>query len=201
MIALEPIGRNTAPAAAVAALILQERSPDTLMLLAASDHAIDDVPALLAVVELGARAAAMGRLVTFGIKPTRAETGYGYIRRGRELPEVKGTYSVERFVEKPDRAKAETFLASGEYLWNASLFLFSPSAYLEELNTHAPAVLEHASAALRQGRRDLDFLRLERGAFAACPSISIDYAVMEPTKKAAVIPTDIGWSDVGSWST
>jgi mannose-1-phosphate guanylyltransferase/mannose-6-phosphate isomerase len=200
-IVLEPVGRNTAPAAAAAALILAERVPDNLMLLAASDHAIDDVAGLLAAMRLGAGAAEAGRLVTFGIRPTRAETGYGYICRGSELSEAPGAYSVARFVEKPLRDAAEQFVASGNYLWNASLFLFSPAAYLQELNVHAPEVLERARLALEKGRRDLDFLRLDREIFSACPSISIDYAVMEHTTKAVVVPTDIGWSDVGSWST
>jgi mannose-1-phosphate guanylyltransferase/mannose-6-phosphate isomerase len=200
-IVLEPIGRNTAPAATVAALSLSERNPDSLILLAASDHAIDDVAGLLAAVEVGARAAEAGQLVTFGIKPTRAETGYGYICRGQALRDAPGVFSVARFVEKPNRDAAEKFVASGDYLWNASLFLFSPEAYLEELKKHAPEILEQAKNALLKGRRDLDFLRLDRESFSACPSISIDYAVMEHTRKAAVVPTDIGWSDVGSWST
>jgi mannose-1-phosphate guanylyltransferase/mannose-6-phosphate isomerase len=199
-IVLEPLGRNTAPAAAVAALTLQERSPDTLMLLAASDHVIDDVAALLEVVRLGAPAATAGRLVTFGIKPTRPETGYGYIRRGEELKGSPGVYAVQKFVEKPDRKTAERFLAGGDHLWNASLFLFSPEVYLKELGRHAPEILAKAQEALKRGRRDLDFVRLDRETFAACPAISIDYAVMEHTDKAAVVPADIGWSDVGSWS-
>ena len=200
-IVLEPQGRNTAPAAAVAALMLAERAPDGLMLLAASDHVIDDVPALHTAVRVGARAAGAGRLVTFGITPTRAETGYGYIRRGPALPGIDQAFGVTSFVEKPDRATAARFVDSGEYYWNASLFLFSPALYLEELAKHAPAVLAQARTALARGRRDLDFLRLDKEAFAACPSISIDYAVMEHTDRAAVVPASIGWSDVGSWST
>ena len=199
-IILEPKGRNTAPAAAVAALTLSERSPDGLMLLAASDHVIDDVKAFHAAVRIAANAAREGHLVSIGVKPTRAETGYGYIDRGAELPAVKGAYAVRRFVEKPDRATAERFISTGTYLWNASIFLFQASTYLQELEQYAPDVLAHARAALAKGRRDLDFLRLDRDAFAACPSISIDYAVMERTRRAAVVPADIGWSDVGSWS-
>lgn len=200
-IVLEPQGRNTAPAAAVAALILSEGPADALMLLAASDHVIDDVPALHATVRVAARAAAAGWLVTFGVTPTRAETGYGYIRRGAPLADVAGAFGVTNFAEKPDRETARRFLDSGEYYWNASLFLFSPSVYLEELSKHAPAVLGYARDALANGWHDLDFLRLDAQAFAACPSISIDYAVMERTDRAAVVPADIGWSDVGSWST
>jgi mannose-1-phosphate guanylyltransferase/mannose-6-phosphate isomerase len=197
---LEPEGRNTAPAAAVAALILQQRAPSHLMLLAASDHVIDDVPGLHAVLELGATAAGLGHLVTFGIKPSRPETGYGYIRAGGEIGNIPGTHSVAKFVEKPDLATAKRFLSEGTYLWNASLFLFAPEAYLSELEKHAPKVLAQAKEALAKAKADLDFIRLDKDAFAASPSISIDYAVMEHTDKAAVVPADIGWSDVGSWS-
>jgi mannose-1-phosphate guanylyltransferase/mannose-1-phosphate guanylyltransferase/mannose-6-phosphate isomerase len=170
------------------------------MMLAPSDHVIDDVPGFVAAVRTGAPAAAEGRLVTFGITPNRPETGYGYIRRSREIAGGSGVFSVAAFVEKPDRPKAETFLASGEYFWNSGMFLFSPQAYLAELEIYAPNLLAQARKALSNGRRDLDFLRLDRDAFAAADSISIDYAVMERTTKAAVVPADIGWSDVGSWS-
>jgi mannose-1-phosphate guanylyltransferase/mannose-6-phosphate isomerase len=199
-IVLEPLGRNTAPAAAIAALLLVEQSPDTLMLLAPSDHVIDDAPGFLASVQLGARAAAQGRLVTFGIQPHRPETGYGYIRRGRELETAPGAFKVAGFVEKPQRATAEGFIADGNYFWNSGMFLFSPRLYLEELSRHAPQVLAQAEKALRQGKRDSDFQRLDREAFTATQSISIDYAVMEHTDKGAIVPADIGWSDVGSWS-
>jgi mannose-1-phosphate guanylyltransferase/mannose-6-phosphate isomerase len=200
VIVLEPIGRNTAPAAAVAALILAEQSLDTLMLLAPSDHVIDDAPGFLAAVEQGARAAARGRLVTFGIRPNRAETGYGYIRRAGALEGAPGAFTVAGFTEKPDRATAERFVTDGDYFWNSGMFLFSPGLYLEELSRYAPQVLAQAEKALRQGKRDLDFLRLDRDAFASAQAISIDYAVMEHTDKAAVVPVDVGWSDVGSWS-
>ena len=199
-IVLEPMGRNTAPAAAVAALTLLERSPDALMLLAASDHVIDDVDAFVAAVRVAAGAARQQRLVSIGVKPTRAETGYGYINRGAELAGVPGAFAMRRFVEKPDHATAEGFVASGQYLWNASIFLFEPGAYLAELEKYAPDVLNSAKRALEKGKRDLDFLRLDREEFARCPAISIDYAVMERTDRAAVVPADIGWSDVGSWS-
>ncbi|HXJ01401.1 MAG TPA: mannose-1-phosphate guanylyltransferase/mannose-6-phosphate isomerase [Micropepsaceae bacterium] len=200
MIVLEPVGRNTAPAAAVAALLLAEQSPGTLMLLAPSDHVIDDVPAFLAAISLGARAAAQGRLVTFGIRPNRPETGYGYIKRGAELATAPGAFAVAGFVEKPNHATAEGFVAAGDYFWNSGMFLFSPELFLAELSRHAPDILVKAREALQQGRRELDFLRLDRDAFAAAQAISIDYAVMERTDKAAVVPADIGWSDVGSWS-
>jgi mannose-1-phosphate guanylyltransferase/mannose-6-phosphate isomerase len=199
-IVLEPKGRNTAPAAAVAALMLRAQSPGALMLLAASDHVIDDVPAFHAAVRIAAKAARDGYLVSIGVMPTRPETGYGYIDRGAEMPTTPGAYAVRRFVEKPDRTTAEQFVSSGTYLWNASIFLFRASTYLQELEKYAPDVLVQSEAALKQGRRDLDFLRLDRDAFAKSPSISIDYAVMERTSRAAVVPADIGWSDVGSWS-
>ena len=199
-IVLEPLGRNTAPAAAIAALLLAEESPDTLMLLAPSDHVIDDVPAFRAAIDTAARAARQGHLVTFGIKPHRPETGYGYIRRGTPLKQAPGAFAVAAFVEKPDRPTAERFIAEEIYYWNSGMFLFAPKVYLEELSRYAPDVLAKAGDALKQSQRDLDFLRLERDSFAACQAISIDYAVMERTDKAAVIPADIGWSDVGSWS-
>src|SRR5258706_1724912 len=199
-IVLEPFGRNTAPAAAVAALLLSEAMPETLMFLAPSDHVIDDLPGFLAAVRIGAQAANAGRLVTFGIRPTRAETGYGYISCGAALEDAPGAFAVGAFTEKPDRATAERFAARGDYFWNGGMFLFSPAAYLEELSKFAPDVLTKAREALQKGHRDLDFLRLDRDAFAACPAISIDYAVMERTKKAGVVPADIGWGDVGSWS-
>jgi mannose-1-phosphate guanylyltransferase/mannose-6-phosphate isomerase len=199
-IILEPMGRNTAPAAAVAALTLSEKSPDGLMLLAASDHVIDDVKAFHAAVRIAAKAACEGHLVSIGVTPTRAETGYGYIDRGAGLPSVPGAFAVKRFVEKPDRTTAESFISAGTYLWNASIFLFRAGTYLKELKQYAPEVLEQSRAALAEGRHDLDFLRLDRNTFAKCPSISIDYAVMERTRHSAVVPADIGWSDVGSWS-
>jgi mannose-1-phosphate guanylyltransferase / mannose-6-phosphate isomerase len=199
-IVLEPKGRNTAPAAAVAALILKQQSPDALMLLAASDHAIKDVASFHEAVRTAGKAAQHGFLVSIGIKPTRPETGYGYIDRGAEIQQVPGAFAARRFTEKPNREIAESFIKSGTHLWNASIFLFRASTYLEELEKYTPEVLAQAEAALNKGRRDLDFLRLEREAFDRCPSISIDYAVMERTKRAAVVPADIGWSDVGSWS-
>ena len=199
-IVLEPLGRNTAPAAAIAALLLTRQAPDTLMLLAPSDHVIDNLPAFLAAVQTAARAARQGRLVTFGIKPSRPETGYGYIRRGAALKEAPGAFAVGAFVEKPDRSTAERFIAEEIYFWNSGMFLFSPQLYLEELSRFAPDILAKADHALKQSRQDLDFVRLDRDSFGACQAISIDYAVMERTDKAAVIPADIGWSDIGSWS-
>jgi mannose-1-phosphate guanylyltransferase / mannose-6-phosphate isomerase len=199
-IVLEPKGRNTAPAAAVAALFLSQQAPEALMLLAASDHAIDNVASFHRTVGVAAKAARDGYLVSIGIMPTRPETGYGYIDRGAELPGVPGAFAVRRFMEKPNRATAERFVASGSYLWNASIFLFRASTYLEELEKHAPDVLAQAVQAIDKCRRDLDFVRLDAESFAQCRSISIDYAVMERTQRSAVVPAEIGWSDVGSWS-
>lgn len=199
-IVLEPVGRNTAPAAAVAALMLSKTSPDSLMLIAPSDHVIDDRAAFHAALRTGATPAQRGHLVTFGITPAHAETGYGYIHRGDEIADAPGSFRVAQFVEKPDRATAETLLKDGNYFWNSGMFLLSPENYLEELSAHAPDVLQSAAEALRHAKRDLDFLRLDPEAFGRMRSISIDYAVMERTQNAAVVPASIGWSDIGSWS-
>lgn len=197
---LEPMGRNTAAAAAVAALILSERADQSLMLVAPSDHVIDDPVAFHAAIRIAASAAEQGRLVTFGMKPLHPETGYGYIERAQPLDGISGAFSVARFIEKPERRKAEQLVATGHSFWNSGMFLFSPAAWLEELSRHAPDVLVGASRALREGSRDLDFFRLNRESFAAIRSVSIDYAVMEHTTNAAVVPATIGWSDIGSWS-
>jgi mannose-1-phosphate guanylyltransferase / mannose-6-phosphate isomerase len=200
-IVLEPFGRNTAPAAAIAAQILSQQSPDALMLLAPSDHVIDDLAAFHDAIRTAVGAAQRGHFVTFGIVPTRVETGYGYIQCSKELERVPGAFAVARFVEKPDRATAERLIANGRYFWNSGMFLFSPSAYLEELSKHAPDILAATDKALRNGKWDLDFLRLDAENFAAVRGVSIDYAIMEHTRNAAVVPANIGWSDVGSWST
>lgn len=199
-IILEPFGRNTAAAAAVAALAVAERAPDGLVLLLPADHLIADVPAFLATVDTAAAAAAAGHLVTFGIAPTAPETGYGYIQRGEALDVADGTYKVARFVEKPARALAERFLADGEHLWNSGMFLFRADRLLEEMEEHAPAVVAAARAALAGADRDLEFRRLDPTAFAEAPSVSIDVAVMERTRHAAVVPCTLGWTDVGAWS-
>ncbi|HSG63951.1 MAG TPA: mannose-1-phosphate guanylyltransferase/mannose-6-phosphate isomerase [Gammaproteobacteria bacterium] len=198
-IVLEPGGRNTAPAAAVAALIATAERPAAeapLLLLLPADHVILDEAAFRAAVEQGIAAAAAGKLVTFGIVPTKPETGYGYIRLGADRG---GSYDVAQFVEKPDLATAERYVTSGEYLWNSGMFLFSARAYLDELARFAPAMLPACRRALEHAARDTDFLRLD-DAFLDCPSDSIDYAVMERTAAAAVVPLDAGWSDVGSWA-
>ena len=197
-IVLEPEARNTAPAAAVAALCLPDS--EALMLVMPSDHAIGDERAFLAAIEIGAAAAEGGALVTFGVTPDRPETGYGYIRRGRRLGADAGAYRVRAFVEKPALRRAKRFLVTGEYLWNAGLFLFQAKTFLAELDRLQPAIGAAARKAVADGREDLDFFRLDGEGFSASPAISIDYAVMEHTSLAAVVPLDAGWSDVGAWS-
>jgi mannose-1-phosphate guanylyltransferase/mannose-1-phosphate guanylyltransferase/mannose-6-phosphate isomerase len=198
-IVLEPIGRNTAPAATVAALCASEGEPDALILVMPSDHAIRDVAAFQAAVETAAAAARGGALVTFGIEADRPETGYGYLRRGAALKGVAGAFQLAAFVEKPDRARAETYIGSGEHFWNSGIFLFPAKLWLAELERLDPEMLAACRAALKEGKRDLDFLRLDKPAFAAIKGNSIDYAVMEHTKNAAVVPVAMGWSDVGAW--
>ncbi|MBV6844730.1 mannose-1-phosphate guanylyltransferase/mannose-6-phosphate isomerase [Xanthomonas campestris pv. paulliniae] len=196
-ILLEPKGRNTAPAIAVAALEATRDGADPLLLVLPSDHVIQNEAAFQAAVTLAATAAEQGKLVTFGIKPTAPETGYGYIKAGPGT----GASAVERFVEKPDLATAQSYLASGEYYWNSGMFLFRASRYLEELRKFHPAIADACQKAWENGKRDADFTRLDKDAFAASPSDSIDYAVMEKTADAVVVPLDAGWNDVGSWSS
>ncbi|SEA48420.1 mannose-1-phosphate guanylyltransferase/mannose-6-phosphate isomerase [Microbulbifer marinus] len=197
-ILLEPCARNTAPAIALAALAALEGGEDPLLLVLPADHAVADVAAFRAAVTRAADLAAQGNLVTFGIVPTRAETGYGYIRRGEQLEE--GSWKVAQFVEKPDAVTAESYLASGDYSWNSGMFLFRASRYIEELGHHRADILDACRNAYAGAARDLDFTRMDADAFAACADESVDYAVMENTESAAVVPMDAGWSDVGSWS-
>ncbi|NBC34606.1 MAG: mannose-1-phosphate guanylyltransferase/mannose-6-phosphate isomerase [Alphaproteobacteria bacterium] len=197
---LEPSGRNTAPAIAVAAHILKARDPAAMMAVLPSDHLIAETEAFLETLALGARAAADNRLVTFGIRPTEPHTGYGYIRIGEPLDAVPGGYSVERFVEKPGRPQAESFLAEGNYVWNSGMFLFSAGHVLEELGRFQPQIVEATARALDAAREDMDFVRLDPAGFNASPSISIDHAVMEKTDHAAVVPAAFGWHDLGSWA-
>jgi len=196
---LEPVGRNTAPAIAVAALTLLGQDAEALLLVLPSDHAIADLAAFRAAVDRAARAARAGRLVTFGIQASRPETGYGYIRQGPAIAGAPGAYAVAGFIEKPDRARAEAYLASGEYSWNSGLFLFPAALYVQELERLQPATLAACRQALERARRDLDFLRLDQASFAAAENLSVDYAVMEHTPLAAVVPVEMGWSDVGTW--
>jgi mannose-1-phosphate guanylyltransferase/mannose-6-phosphate isomerase len=196
---LEPVGRNTAPAACIAALALTETETDPLMLVMPSDHTIGDVAAFAGAVERAATAAGAGALVSFGIAPQRAETGYGYIRRSGELDGAEGVFAVAEFVEKPGPEQAQAYVASGEHSWNSGIFLFPARVYLDELERLRPDMVAACRNALATARRDSDFVRLGREAFAACDSDSIDYAVMERTRRAAVVPVSMGWSDVGSW--
>jgi mannose-1-phosphate guanylyltransferase/mannose-6-phosphate isomerase len=196
---LEPVGRNTAPAACVAALALAESEPDALMLLLPSDHMIADEAAFAAAISRAAAAARGGALVTFGITPERPETGYGYIRRGPALDAVDDVFRVAEFVEKPGLDLARSFMASGEHFWNGGIFLFPAALYLDELDRVRPDIVAACSRALDEASRDTDFIRLGKEAFQACPADSIDYALMEHTARAAVVPVGMGWSDVGSW--
>jgi mannose-1-phosphate guanylyltransferase / mannose-6-phosphate isomerase len=200
-IVLEPVGRNTAPAAAVAAIMLVETDPEALMLILPSDHAIEKSEDFITVVRTAAGAAAAGALVTFGVTPTRAETGYGYIRRGQRLGGRAGCFEVDAFVEKPDAETAAGYVADGGYDWNSGMFLFSARGYLDELERVEPEMVSGCRGAVSAAERDLDFLRLADAPFRAVSARSIDYAVMEHTERAAVVPADIGWSDVGSWSS
>lgn len=196
-ILLEPVARNTAPAIAVGALCAMDRSPDAVLLVLPADHLIADTDAFTAAVAQARTLADQDWLVTFGIKPDRAETGFGYIQRGEALGQH--AYRVNQFVEKPTLPVAESYLAQGTYDWNSGMFMFRASRYLEELGTHAPAMLEAARAAYAKAKIDLDFIRLDAEAFATSPNNSIDYAVMEKTAHAAVVPVSCGWSDIGSW--
>jgi mannose-1-phosphate guanylyltransferase/mannose-6-phosphate isomerase len=198
-IVLEPIGRNTAPAAAVAAILLAERDPEAIILLMPSDHVIQDSAAFQDAIETALPAAENGALVTFGIQPTSPETGYGYIKKAAELEGHKNCFAVEAFVEKPDQATAESFLAEGGYFWNGGIFLFTVAKFKAELERLSPDIAKACEEAIAKSVVDLDFHRLDEEAFAACPSDSIDYAVMEKSADVAVVPVDMGWSDVGSW--
>lgn len=196
---LEPVGRNTGPAVAVAALHAQRDGVDPILLVLPADHIIANVEGFRAAVRQVAVHAEAGRLITFGIVPTAPETGYGYIKAGAPLDEA-GVHRVDRFVEKPDAATAQRYLDSGDYYWNSGMFMFRASAFLAELERLAPAMLAACQQALSAGRADADFLWLSRSAFTACPKDSIDYAVMEKTDQAVVMPLAVGWNDVGSWS-
>ena len=197
-IILEPVGRNTAPAVAVAALRALEASEDAVLLVLPADHVILNPEAFRTAVQAALPQAQAGKMVTFGVIPGRPETGYGYIRRAGALDD--GCFEIAEFVEKPDMATAESYVASGDYYWNSGMFLLGARAYLDELAREAPDMVESCKAALANATEDLDFVRLDEAAFAACPSDSIDYAVMEKTSQGAVLPLDCGWSDVGAWS-
>ena len=197
---LEPAGRNTAPAVAVAALHVRRTDPHGVLLVLPSDHAINDVPAFRNAVRTAARIAGHDLLTTFGIQPTQPETGYGYIELGEPLPGERDAFRIHRFVEKPDPRRAQEYVDSGRFLWNSGMFVLPVRLYLEELHSLRTDILTGAEKALDAALRDLDFLRLDASAFNACPAESIDYAVMEKTSRGAVVRADIGWNDVGSWT-
>ena len=197
---LEPVGRNTAPAVAVAALYVQSRQPDACLFVLPSDQLIQDVPAFHSAIATALPLAAGGSLVTFGITPRGPVTGYGYIERGEPTSEGKGTFRVKRFVEKPDLETARGYVSSGRFFWNSGMFVFQARRFLEELQRFRPDIAAATKAAWEAGTSDLDFLRLDSAAFEACPSDSVDYAVMERTSASVMVQADIGWSDVGSWA-
>jgi mannose-1-phosphate guanylyltransferase len=205
-ILLEPKGRNTAPAVALAALNALSDHDDALLLVLAADHVIKDTEKFHQAVSVATVAAAQGKLVTFGIVPTHAETGYGYIQKGSKQEEQQDcqlgndTYQVAKFVEKPNVETAQGYLDSGDYLWNSGMFLFKASRYIEELEKFRPDILSACRASMAKVEKDLDFIRPERESFLQCADESIDYAVMEKTEDAIVVPLDAGWSDVGSYS-
>jgi mannose-1-phosphate guanylyltransferase len=201
-IILEPMGKNTAPAIALAALAAIDTGNDPLLLVLAADHVIKDVIAFQRSIISASVFAKQGNLVTFGIVPTHAETGYGYIKQG-ELQNLnnKTGYTVASFVEKPNQTTAEQYLSSGEYLWNSGMFMFKASRYLEELEKFSPEILAVCKEAYSNKMHDLDFTRISADIFKKCPDDSIDYAVMEHTEHAIVVPLDVGWSDVGSFSS
>jgi mannose-1-phosphate guanylyltransferase/mannose-6-phosphate isomerase len=203
-IILEPFGRNTAPALTLAALSAVNHGEDRPLLVMPADHVLADIPAFQRAVTRGVSLVQAGKLVTFGIVPTTAETGYGYIRKGQPLDDSagpEGACAVSAFVEKPDLERAQEYLRSGDYLWNSGMFMMLASAWLAEIKRHRPDILAACTEAWQRGRRDVDFYRVDRDAFERCPADSIDYAVMENTDRAAVVPLDAGWSDVGSWSS
>lgn len=205
-ILLEPMGRNTAPAIALAALQALEQAEDPILLVLAADHLIESVDAFQASIRTALALASEGKLVTFGIVPAHPEIGYGYIEQGELVGQ--GGYAVNRFVEKPDLATTRDYLACGNYFWNSGMFMFRAARYLQELKRFQPAILEACRKALAAGQQDMHFTRVDADVFSACPDISIDYAVMEPlcdtasagAEEVVMVPLDAGWSDIGSWS-
>ena len=197
-ILLEPVGRNTAPAIALAALQASRDGQDPILLILAADHLIHDVPAFHASIQCALPLAEDGKLVTFGIVADRPETGYGYIEKGQPLG--VGSFAVSRFVEKPDHATACDYMTSGNFFWNSGMFMFRASSFLQELERFQPTILEVCRAALQGGEQDMHFTRVDSDVFSTCPDNSIDYAVMEKTEHAVMVPLDAGWSDIGSWS-
>lgn len=197
-IILEPCGRNTAPAVAISSFKSQNQSDDPVLLVLPADHVIANKASFHDAITTGYKAALENKLVTFGIIPGSPETGYGYIKSGESLGE--GLFEVEKFVEKPDLATAKEYVDNGSYYWNSGMFMFKASVYLNELKDHNSEMYSCSESALNKASEDMDFIRLDKTTFESCPSDSIDYAVMEKTTNAAVIPVDIDWNDIGSWS-
>ncbi|MGE3712354.1 MAG: mannose-1-phosphate guanylyltransferase/mannose-6-phosphate isomerase, partial [Hyphomicrobiaceae bacterium] len=201
-IVLEPISRNTAPALAVAALEIARENPGGVMVVMPSDHAISNPARFVEAVGRAATVAATGKLVLFGIMPDTPHVGYGYIRQGASLEGFSGAaFKVDAFVEKPDKLTAKSYIADGGYYWNSGIFVLHVRTFLDELARLDPRILEAARNALNRADTDLGFLRLDKASFAAAPAISIDYAVMEKTDAAAMLPIDVGWNDIGSWAS
>ncbi|HEX4533553.1 MAG TPA: mannose-1-phosphate guanylyltransferase/mannose-6-phosphate isomerase [Rhizomicrobium sp.] len=198
---VEPAGRNTAPAATIAALSIARANDDAIILLMPSDHVIGDRAAFENALKIARQAAVTGHLVTFGVVPSSPETGYGYIQRGAPCESIDGSFQIERFVEKPDRASAERYLESGAFFWNSGIFCFSAKTLLEEMAKFEPAILQACETALARATTSSGATMLDREAFEACPAQSIDYGIMERTSRAVVVPVDMGWSDVGSWDS
>ncbi|WP_262694549.1 mannose-1-phosphate guanylyltransferase/mannose-6-phosphate isomerase [Kordiimonas aquimaris] len=199
-VVLEPVGRNTAPAVAVAALRAAETDPEQLLLFLPSDHVIMDMPGFHKAVQVAAATAEAGYLCCFGMTPTRPDTGYGYIASSAAISGVDGAFKIDGFREKPDAETAETYLAAGAYSWNSGMFMFKASKIIEEFERLQPEILTACRTALDGATPDLNFLRMQEDEFAAVPADSIDYAIMEKTESAAVVPAEFGWSDVGSFS-
>jgi mannose-1-phosphate guanylyltransferase/mannose-6-phosphate isomerase len=197
-ILLEPVGRNTAPAIAAAALQLLKETDDAVLLVLSADHVIQDVDAFHKAIDIASQQAQSGKLTTFGIVPTEANTGYGYIKSSKN--NADGAYKVEEFAEKPDLETAQTYLEQGNYLWNSGMFMFKAETLIDELTAYTPEIVKLVSDAVNNAKQDLDFIRLEKQAFESSPSDSIDYALMEKSDNVVVVPLDAGWSDVGSWS-
>ena len=198
IILLEPIGRNTAPAIAAAALQSLKKSDDSVLLVLSADHVIQDIEAFHRAIDIARKQAQTGKLTTFGIIPTDANTGYGYIKLSKDIND--GAYNAEEFIEKPDLKTAKSYLGQGSYLWNSGMFMFQPDVLIDELTTHSPDIVASVKDAINNAAQDFDFIRLNKEAFELSPSNSIDYALMEKSKSVVVVPLDVGWSDVGSWT-
>jgi len=197
-ILLEPVGRNTAPAIAAAALQSQKISNEAVLLVLSADHVIQDIDAFHQAIKIASRQAQAGKLATFGIVPTDANTGYGYIKSSQE--NIDGAHKVEKFVEKPDLETAQTYLEQGNYLWNSGMFMFQADVLISELSEQSPNIVVSVIDAVTNATKDLDFIRLDKQSFESSPSDSIDYALMEKSDNVVVVPLDAGWNDIGSWS-